>query len=163
MAIVYKLTDANLQTYGGFQYEIGKAYTFPGDGPLCSPAWSHAYESWQLGLFMNPIHADFSNPRLFECEGVIGVRENVLKLGCSHITLVREMPIPAITTDMRVEFAIRCAMGGTELSQAWVKWAEAWLRGENRSRAAAASQAAAISPSPLILIATMIIDRGCVC
>lgn len=32
-----------------------------------------------------------------------------LKCGCKTLTTVREIPLPAITTEMRVRFAILCA------------------------------------------------------
>jgi hypothetical protein len=41
---------------------------------LCGPGWLHAYESPLVAAFMNPIHADFRKPRLFEAEGKIGNR-----------------------------------------------------------------------------------------
>lgn len=139
---VYKLTDQHIRTYNGFQYEPGWVYVFSGDGLLCSAAWSHAYPSIPLAVLMNPIHAGFADPRLWECAAVVGIRDRGdLKLGCSTIRLRKELPLPTITPHQRIAFAIACAWSGA--SPTWRTWAAAWLRKQNRMAEAAAEGAAA--------------------
>ena len=102
---------------------------------LCGPGWLHAYESPLVAAFMNPIHADFRKPRLFEAEGKIGLRDGQVKCGCTSLTLIREMPLPEISTAARVRAAIYCAWSVCN-DPAWRMWALLWLANEDRSAAA---------------------------
>lgn len=54
-----------------------------GSGKLCSNGVIHAYEHPLIAVFMNPIHANFSNPILWECEGEVTAKEGQLKCGCN--------------------------------------------------------------------------------
>ena len=151
--ILYKLTDQNMRTHDGFQWTLGKRYAAKGekDGPLCSSSWMHAYEHPGLAVFLNPLHADFAEPRLFEARGTIGKREGALKVGCRTLTLVRELECPAPTAVQCVAFAIYCAKAIFSVPD-WDAWAVAWLSGKDRSAAAAwaaeAAWAAPLSPAP---------------
>jgi hypothetical protein len=95
---------------------------------------------------MNPIHANFQNPRLWEAEGEVGLRDGQLKCGCKTLTTVREIPLPSITTEMRVRFGILCAKEVCACLS-WNAWADKWLSGEDRTQAAAAAAAAAARAS----------------
>jgi hypothetical protein len=139
---VYKLTNEDLTSYGGFQYEVGRHYTFPGTGPLCGCGWSHCYTSPQLALLLNPIHAAFRRPRLWAADGLVGATDCGLKVGCSELTLVREIPVPEVTPEQRVSFALTCALA-VHRDPGFVAWADGWLSGKHRSTAAADSAAGA--------------------
>ena len=139
---LYKLTDENGRTQNNTQWGEGVTHTATGDPsqPLCRDAWIHAYEHPLIAVFVNPAQADFKNPRLWEAEGEIVKQEGQLKCGCRSLTTVMEMPLPVITTEQRVEIAIRC----TKLvckGAAWNRWADDWLSGRDRSAAASASVA----------------------
>jgi len=60
-----------MQTYDEFQWELGEWYEIPegkrGDD-LCSSSWFHCYDHPLLAVLLNPIHANFKNPLLFEVE-----------------------------------------------------------------------------------------------
>ena len=144
MATLYKLTDAEMRTYGNFQWKMGKRFsaTGPAGERLCSSSWLHAYEHPVLAVFLNPIHANFSAPRLFEAKGEIGKRDGALKVGCRTLVLVRELDCPTPTLDQRVAFAIYCVQAVCK-DEAWNVWADAWLNGSDRSEAAAAARAEA--------------------
>ena len=132
---LYKLTDDCGQTWGETQWGPGVTHTAPGTGQLCSDGWIHAYTDPLLAILLNPIHANFPEPRLWECEGDVGATDHGLKVGCTSLTTVREIPVPAITTEQRVRFAILCARQvyhGPE----WLAWADNWLSGADRSEAA---------------------------
>jgi hypothetical protein len=139
MTTIYKLTDAAMQTYGGFQWALGETRTTLGEGELCDEGWLHCYEDKHIGVIMNPIHAhlDPSTMRMFE--GIGGgnrLDDHGLKCGYTELTLVKEIDVPIISTEHRVAFAILCAKrvyGNAE----WTRWAERWLSGEDRSEAAA--------------------------
>src|SRR5262245_43735323 len=103
----YKLTRQNLTTYGGFQWEIGKTYKTSGEDDLCSGGWLHFYEHPLLAVFHNPIHANYSNPRLFEAKIGQKIKKDCqLKAGTTSLTLLNEIPIPEVTTEQRIRYAI---------------------------------------------------------
>jgi hypothetical protein len=144
MIKLYKLTDRDGQTWGGTQWGPGVSHSGTGEGELCGPGWIHAYEHPLIAVLMNPIHARFQTPRLWEAEGEVGLRDGQLKCGCKTLTTVREIPLPAVTTEMRVRFAILCAMEVCAY-RTWNAWADKWLSGEDRSEAAAGAAAEAAS------------------
>jgi len=138
--IVYKLTDENMQTHDEFQWKAGKWYEIPADDRgqgLCSRSWFHVYIDPVLALFLNPIGAHFTNPRLFEAEGD-GEWKNdrYLKCGCTRLKLIRELPVPTISHEQRIAFAIYCAVQ-VYRNPNFLQWADAWLDGSNRSADAA--------------------------
>ena len=136
MSTVYKLTDSDLKTYEGYQWALGETRTFTGTGELCGPGWAHAYTHPLLAVLLNPIHANFSTYRLFEAEGVIGQTDHGLKVGCSTLTLTKEIRVPAVTTEQRIQFAIFCALA-VYAEPSFVAWAERWLSGLDRFETAA--------------------------
>ena len=140
MSTLYKLSDSDGKTMNGTQWGPGVSHSGTGKGGLCGPGWIHAYEHPLVAVLMNPIHASFKNPRLWEAEGEIAIRDGQLKCGCKTLTTVREIPLPSITTEMRVRFAILCAKEVcADLS--WNAWADKWLSGEDRSVEAAKAAA----------------------
>ena len=136
--IRYKLTDENMQTYGGFQWKLGKVYEIDIDlqnknMPLCFSSWFHVYSHPLVAVLMNPIHAKFTNPRLFKCScSGYHQTDTGLKEGFTKVKLLKELKIPEITLTQRVAFGILCAKKvykGTK----WNKWADEWLKGKDRS------------------------------
>jgi hypothetical protein len=149
MIKLYKLTDSRGKTRNGTQWGPGVSHSGTGEGELCGPGWIHAYEHPLIAVLLNPIHANFKNPRLWEAEGEVGLRDGQIKCGCKTLTTVREIPLPEITMEMRVRFAILCAkevcayLAWNAWADNWNAWADKWLSGEDRTQAAAAAQAAA--------------------
>lgn len=141
---LYKLTDEKGQTYNNTQWGPGVTHTASGVGELCGSGWLHAYTSPLLAVLLNSIHAAFDNPRLWEADGEVGATDNGLKVGCTRLTTVREIPLPEITTEQRVRFGILCAKAVCT-DAPWTRWAEKWLSGVDRGRepAWAAARAAA--------------------
>jgi hypothetical protein len=139
----YKLTDQNLRTHNGFQWEIGKEVTTDGksDG-LCNEHWLHYYHHPLLAVLLNPIHADISNPCLFEVKALgRHLDDRILKGGCTKMTLVKEIPLPEITLNQKIAFAILCSLEVYK-EKKYVKWVENWLNGKDRTYAAARAAAA---------------------
>ena len=146
---LYKLTDEKGRTRGGMQWGPGVTHKATGKGTeLCSDGWIHAYEHPLIAVLMNPQHANFVNPRLWEAEGEIGVRDGNLKCGAKELTTVREIPMPQLSVEQLVEVAIKVSLH-VYTEPAWKTWAESWLVGENRTEQAAraASEAAAWAAS----------------
>jgi hypothetical protein len=138
--MLIKLTDANGQTRGGTQWGPGvtnKATGKPGQ-ELCTDGWIHAYEHRLVAVLMDPEHGNFgATARMWEAEGRVGKRDGQLKCGCLSLTTVREIPLPQITIEQRVRFAIACSWPGYDDAK-WRTWARKWLSGEDRSAASAA-------------------------
>ena len=142
---LYKLTDENGKTRAGetneCQWSDGVSHSGTGKGGLCGPGYIHAYEDPLLAVLLNPIHVNFSAPRLWECEGEIAKRDGPLKCGCVSLATVREITLQNVTTEQRVRFAILCALAVYK-DAAFVTWARGWLDGSDRSQSAAAAAAA---------------------
>jgi hypothetical protein len=132
--IGYKLTDQKLQTYGGFQWTIGRVRMVRGgEGGLCSKQWLHYYRDPLLAVLHNPIHADIPEPRLLEVQ--VGGRrkhDGWVKSGCTWMRPVREIDVPEIATAQRVAYGILCARKVYDLP-VWRQWADRWLSGEDRT------------------------------
>jgi hypothetical protein len=142
MTKLYKLTDENGQSYGKTQWGEGVTHSGTGQGRLCGPGWVHAYTSPLLAVLLNPIHAKFPKPKLWEAEGEVGLTDHGLKVGCKTLTTLREIPLPAITDVQRVTFAILCVKAVCS-EKSWNAWADDWLNGKNRTASAAARAARA--------------------
>ena len=106
----YKLTDSDMKTYGGFQWQIGTTYTTRGKGSLCSAGWLHYYHDPLLAVLLNPIHANVNKPRLFEAHAAGEMLyDRGLKAGATSLTLLREIALPTFTIAQRAKFARLCA------------------------------------------------------
>lgn len=140
--IKYKLTDENYQTYGGCQWGENVTHETSGEGNLCGSGWIHVYDSPELAVLLNPIHAGFDNPVLWKVR-VSGKSKTDygLKSGYTKVTTLQREDIPVVTTEQRVTFAIRCALAVSKDRQ-FRKWANAWLKGKERSYDAAYAAAA---------------------
>ena len=138
-----KLTTQTLTTHNGFQWELGKpAPELSGEGGLCGPGYYHCYTHPLLAVLLNPIHADFKNPRLFLIEaGGVSAGDHGLKMGFTRMKLTEEISLPEFTTNQHIAFGIYCALEVCK-DEGFKTWAEGWLSGKDRSRAAAAAAAA---------------------
>ena len=163
MTRLYKLTDRKHQTKNATQWGENVTHEASGKGNLCGPGWLHAYTDPLLAVLLNPIHASLSDPVLWEAKGKVGKTDHGLKVGCVKLTTLRIIPLPEITTEQRVRFAIFCAL---EVCQepAFVKWAENWLSGKDRSKKAAeaAAQAAARAAVRAVRVAAQAAARAAV-
>ena len=141
----YKLTNAAGRTYNGTQWGEGITHTAAREGKtLCTDEVIHVYASPLLSVLLNPIHANFYRPRLWECECSQPVANAGTKVGVKKCTTLGEIPLPKVTTKQRVKFAILCALEVYHASE-FVLWADGWLTGRDRSKplAYAAANAAA--------------------
>ena len=139
MAILYKLTDKDMQTHGGFQWVLGKrSPRLSGAGALCGPGYYHAYLSPATAVFFNAIHANFRvhEMRLFIARGIITLNDHDLKVGCRSLVLTEELPVPGMSDEQPVKFAILCARR-VYYDLEWTKWSAKWLDGIDRSAKAA--------------------------
>ena len=134
---VYKLTNKNLQTHNGYQWQLQEWHETTGEGQLCSKGWLHFYYSKELALFLNPLHARIAEPRMFVAEAAGQFKDDYgLKGGCTKLRIVEEIPVVMPTAEQCVKFGILCAKI-VETDKAWNDWADAWLDGSDRSAWAA--------------------------
>jgi hypothetical protein len=132
-----KLTDENMQTFAGTQWVLREFKETSGEGDLCSKGWLHYYSDAKLAAFLNPIHANFAAPRLFEIEVAGSIKsDNGLKYGCTKMRLVQELQFIKPTQEQCIKFAIYCALEGYKDKQ-FVQWATNWLDGTDRSKESA--------------------------
>ena len=133
MTKAYKLTDANMQTRNNTQWVLQEFKETSGKGNLCGPGWLHYYSDPLLAAFLNPIHANFAAPRLFEIEVAESIKsDRGLKYGCTKMRLVQELQFVAPTTEQCIKFAIYCALEVCK-DEKFVQWATNWLNGTDRS------------------------------
>ena len=109
---LFKLTDADGRSRNNTQWGEGVTVSASGDGApeLCTDTVIHAYKNPNLALLLNPIHGNYSAPRLWEAEGEIAA-EDWDKVGCKSLTTIREIQLPwsADSARVSVQFAILCA------------------------------------------------------
>jgi hypothetical protein len=147
MFIKFKLTDRNRATHNGFVLPADGGWFYPADRTSppkpCTDTVLHHYDHPLLAVLFNPTHGNYPNPRLFEIETDEQVGTDGLKGWCRAQRVLRELPLPEVTTDQRVEFAIRVAKRVCA-DPVWNVWADAWLDGSDRTADAAyAARAAA--------------------
>ena len=143
MTTLYKLTSLQSQTYNQTQWGENVTHELPvrDTYELCSYQVIHAYVSPELAVLMDPIQSSLlPNAILWEAKGDV-VTNDGTKVGCTKLTTLKRIPIPTITLEQRVTFAIKCALHVYK-EPSWVAWAQAWLAGTNRAAADAADAAA---------------------
>jgi hypothetical protein len=142
----YKLTDQDIRTHNGFQWELGKEVITDGENEeLCNKHWLHYYHHPLLAVLLNPIHAKIDNPRLFEVKALgKHLNDNGLKGGCTKMTLVKEIELPEITLNQQIAFGILCSLAVYKEST-YILWANDWLNNVDRSAARAYAAANAAS------------------
>ena len=149
---IYKLTDDHDRTRpfapNQCQWGAGVTHTAPG-GELCTAGVIHAYQSPELASLMDPTHANYGpDAHLWRCDEYTLHVSAPDKLGCTSVTTTERVPLPQPTIEQRVEFGIRSALAGKRTWRwkgraVWVRWAEAWLDGSDRTQDAAYAAACA--------------------
>src|SRR5208282_5041232 len=100
------------------------------------------YTSPEIAVIMNSVHASFKNPQLWECEGIVIKDDYGLKCGCRSITTIRRIPLPEISVEQTIRFAIGVASLVCS-NESWRRWAVDWLTGKDRTAEAAEARARA--------------------
>lgn len=134
----YKILRRDMTSYRGCKWALGEWKESDELGPFCAPGGFHGYEYPLLAALHSPIHGATRNPRLFEAEadGEIA-HEGQMQLKAQRMRIVREIPVPKVSMEQRIAYAIYCAKA-VYYDPEWDHWADAWLSGEDRSKQAAA-------------------------
>ena len=131
----YKLTNQDYTTYDGMMWgENVTNRAQKGKMEFCSKTAIHYYKDPLLAAFLNPIHANFNNPILWEGEAKQSKTDG-LKCICKEFTTVKQVPLPQNSTNQRIAIAIRSVLK-VYREENFVAWAEKWLSGEDRSEVA---------------------------
>ena len=147
--IRYKLVTDDFKTRPGRDNEtvwrIGESVTATGRGGLCTNGVIHSYESPLHAVFLAPLHVDENHTRLIEIECSDLVADDGLKGGSKRAMMSRELPLPEIMPEQRIEVAIRTvlAIPNRPIIAGWDDWATRWLSGERDNQAARAARTAA--------------------
>ena len=141
--MLYKLTNGSGMTRGNTQWRENVTHRAKEKGSeLCTGQVVHAYRDPYLAVFHDPIGVSYGDTALmWEAKGKV-VADDGLKVGCKSLTTLRQIPLPVLTTEQRVEIAIRISLLVYK-ETSYVAWAEAWLSGKDRTRAAVAAYWAA--------------------
>ena len=139
----YKLLTQDLKSYNNTQWELNKTITvdIPGN-TMCTNQVLHCYNHPLLAVILNPIHAAISDPRLFEIEVDEIVAGDGLKFASKSQTLIKEIPLPEISLEQKIEFSIRVAKLVCK-DEKWNEWADSWLNGSDKSKKSAWAAGAA--------------------
>jgi hypothetical protein len=143
---LYKLTDSEMRTFGGCQWELNIPKVTSGTGPLCTSGWIHAYLNPDLAVLFNPIHAAYQPFRLFKAE-VDGhyLSDHDMKVGVSELVLREEVEIPKFSFVDLVGFSIFIVRSSLKkgVIPIWDTWAEEILKSRYAHAAARAAAHAA--------------------
>ncbi len=145
MPTMYKLVSQEWTTHNGMKWAIGKTNKATGEGTeMCTNQVLHCYASPEQAVLFNPIHANIYNPILLEIECSEIVANDGLKYACKEQTPKKEICLPVFSLNQKIAFAIKMALLVYKAAP-FVKWAEKWLSGKNRTAddADAAARAAA--------------------
>lgn len=153
MIIRYKLSSRYRRTgFGkfllpraGVWFEAGNMSAPP---KPCTNTVLHHYSHPALAVIFNPIHASFRDMRLFEIEIDKELGADGLKGWCRRQRIIRELPVPDLSREQLVAFAIYCAEPYSRAD--WQKWAQNWMDGTDRSRRTASNVYQRISASTSI-------------
>ena len=125
------------------KWEIGTPITIAKEGvEMCSDQVLHCYNHPALAVIFNPVHARIFSPKLFEISVDKIVNTDGLKFASKSQTLIKEISLPEITLEEKIEFAIKVAKLVCEDSE-WNVWADSWLDGSDRSEGSAYTAALA--------------------
>jgi len=139
----YKLTDENSRTKNDTLWGEGLTHKVGSNGcKLCTADVIHVYDHPLKAVIFNPIHANFSNPILWECKVKRILANDGTKVGVKECTTVSKVELPVITTNQLIRFAIYCALEVYQ-SDDFKQWSDNWLSGKDRSAEAAARAAEA--------------------
>ena len=150
---LYKLTGADGKTRDNTQWGENVTHELPViDNPkLCVAGLLHAYRTPTHAVMM-ALEYGYAAGQLWEAEGEV-VADDGTKVGCFRLTTIRKIDMPTLTTERRVEIAIRCSLLVYRDPQ-YVAWAESWLTGTDRSAAAATAAWAAAAATARSAAAT---------
>ena len=120
---LFKITEQDGTTYNhSTLWGAGVTHSIKpkGNPQLCSSDVLHAYSNLNLAILLNPIHANISNPLIWEASGEVAVKD-FGKVGCFSLTTNKLIKPPkwlevkadpgttSLAQQIQIMFAILCA------------------------------------------------------
>jgi len=135
----YKLTNQNNETRNGTRWGQNVTHRAIGAGKkLCTADVIHVYDHPFKAVMFNPIQANFTGAQLWACRVKRVVANDGLKVGVKECTTIKKIPLPEISLNAKVHFAILCALTVYH-EPSFIKWANNWLNNKNRAVAEVAA------------------------
>jgi len=133
-----KLMNADNTTMQYTRWGRGVTNTKTGEGwKLCASDLFHYYEHPLLASFFDSVHGKFGeSATLRTCKPQGRIVSDGTKRGAKTITTGNKIKLPVITTEQRVEIAIRVSLL-LEQTEEYTTWANKWLDGTDRSHSTA--------------------------
>ena len=133
----YKILTQEMTSHKNTEWKLNVPITIEKEGvEMCTDQVLHCYNHPLLAVVFNPMHANIKNPKLFEINVDKIVNTDGLKFASKSQTLVKEISLPEISLEQRIEFAIKVAKTVYK-EEKWNLWADRWLSGEDRSKESA--------------------------
>jgi hypothetical protein len=133
----YKLLSQKMTSHNDTKWELNAPIKILKPGiEMCSDQVLHCYNHPLLASFLNPIHGNISNPRLFLIEVDEIVNNDGLKFASKSQTILEEIPYIDISLEKGIEIGIRVTKTVYK-DKSWNEWADRWLSGTDRSRESA--------------------------
>jgi len=144
--IIYKLTRQDRTTRDGFKYppKGSKLPELDGKGELCSKHWYHGYAHPLLAVLNAPVHVSPDYTKMIEIEVPEVYAPDQMKLGFTMGVVGKDVPLPKVTLEQKIRYAIGCACSVYE-EKSFRKWADDWISGKDRSTRAVARAAARVA------------------
>jgi hypothetical protein len=143
MTIMYKLVTPDFTTMNDMVWKLNKTNAATGKGnKMCTDGVLHCYKTPEQAVLFNHIHANIENPILMkiECSDILDT--DGLKYCSKEQTPIEILELHVFTTEQRIAFGIKCALLVCK-DPSFIKWANAWLDGTDRTKESAWSAAAA--------------------
>ncbi len=157
--MLYKITDKNGRTMDETQWGENVPHKATKRGrALCTNQVVHAYRDPYLAVFHNPIGGNYNEGTMlmWEAKGRV-IADDGMKVGCKSLTTLKQIDVPRISTEQRVEIGIRCVLKVYK-DTSFINWANDWLSGKNRSEATAGAAGAAGANLDIIAIIHEVVD-----
>ena len=138
--MLFKVTDEHGQTKGhdGTVYQWGPFIWNEAASSKARGEWVEegifVYDAELIAAFFAPLI--FVKPKLWSARGEVISSDKHFGVLCRGLTTLSELPLPVITPIQRTHFAILSALSVYE-SGRFIAWADAWLKGTDRSAEAA--------------------------
>lgn len=128
---VYKFTDQNNCTFNQSVWVPGRWKQTSGEGELCGLGWLHAYNDPLVAIFMNRTNLD---TKLWSAEGSGEFKnDNGLKCGFTKLRILKNIKLPEISDEKRIEVALHCAIIAGVGDRSFTNWSTKWITGKDRS------------------------------
>ena len=146
MTRLYLITDEHDRTNDGRYWLPGATHHVSGKGGLFGSGWFQCYMNPLFAAFLSPISDCPENPHLWLVQGKVEITQKGLIVGCRKLTAMRQVPLPILSNDQRIELAIAASKNAYP-EEFFVSWADRQLQPIQGRRKASEGRCGTPSPS----------------